>query len=284
MYEAFFGLRERPFSILPDPDFLYLSRGHSMALVLLEYGLTNQAGFSVITGAAGTGKTTLIRHFLRKVSPQVSVGMLNSSTYRTCEELLQWMLHAFQIDYRGLSKVEMVHQFLDFLQKQTNAGKRAVLIIDEAQSLNAELLEELRVLSNVNIDKKQILQIVLVGQPDLRATLSRPELANLMQRVAADYQLNALGETETAEYIRHRIYRAGKSQGELFDADASAAVHRYTGGLPRLINLLCDSALVYAFGEGKRVVDAQIVHDAARDKQTRFAPDVEAPVVVSVAR
>jgi general secretion pathway protein A len=184
---------------------------------------------------------------------------------------LQWILSAFQLEHRGLERVAMVQVFFDFLSKQKHQGKRAVLVIDEAQNLAADLLEELRVLSNVNADKTQVLHIVLLGQPSLRALLAEPKLASFAQRVAVDYQLEPLSYAETAEYIQHRMLKAGCGDVELFDTHARAAVHHHTGGIPRLINLLCDRALVYAFGEGRQRVDAHIIQEAAADKTTGFA-------------
>jgi general secretion pathway protein A len=266
MYEHFFGLREKPFSILPDPDFLYMSFKHTVALDLLEYGLTNQAGFNVITGDIGTGKTTLIRYVLRQVSAEVSIGLI-SNTHRSFGELLQWALHAFRVEFRGTDKVEMFQAFLEFLRVQHQQRKRAVLIIDEAQNMLPETLEELRMLSNVNCDKHQVLQLILVGQAQLRDTLRRPDLQQFAQRVVMDYHLEPLEPEETCEYIRHRLKIAGRDDPELFDTEACVAVHLHTLGVPRLINLLCDTALVYGYAEERRTIDAQIVHDAAWDKK-----------------
>jgi general secretion pathway protein A len=281
MYEAFYELRERPFSISPDPDFMFLGRQHAMALALLEYGLMNQAGFVVITGEAGTGKTTLMHYCLRRAPSDISVGIV-SSTYRSCDELLQWILNAFQLEHRGLARVAMVQVFLDFLAKQKHQGKRIVLVIDEAQNLSPELLEELRVLSNANTDKTPVLHIVLLGQPGLRKMLAEPGLAHFAQRIAVEYHLEPLSYAETAEYIQHRMLKAGSNDLELFDTHARAAVHHHTRGIPRVINLLCDSALVYAFGEGRQRIDAQIIHEAAADRTTAFATHGADPHLVGV--
>jgi putative secretion ATPase (PEP-CTERM system associated) len=266
MYEAFYGFREKPFSIIPDPGFLYFSPKHRMAFDLLEYGLMNQAGFNVITGEIGTGKTTLIRHLLGQMGPDVTVGLI-SNTHQSFGELLQWILFAFNLEYRGKEKVEMFHTFLDFLVKQYSQNKRAVLIVDEAQNMAAETLEELRMLSNVNADKDQVLQVILVGQAGLRDTLRRPDLEQFAQRIAVDYHLEALNQDETRTYIRHRIHVAGVDNPGLFDDAACDAVFQHSQGVPRLINLLCDTALVYGFAEQKAKIDAQIVNDVAADKQ-----------------
>ena len=266
MYEAFYGFREKPFSIIPDPGFLYFSPKHRMAFDLLEYGLMNQAGFNVITGEIGTGKTTLIRHLLGQMGPDVTVGLI-SNTHQSFGELLQWILFAFNLDYKGKEKVEMFHTFLDFLVKQYGQNKRAVLIVDEAQNMAAETLEELRMLSNVNADKDQVLQVILVGQAGLRDTLRRPDLEQFAQRIAVDYHLEALNQDETRIYIRHRIHIAGVDNPGLFDDAACDAVYQHSRGVPRLINLLCDTSLVYGFAEQKTQIDAQIVNDVAADKQ-----------------
>lgn len=266
MYETFYGFREKPFSIIPDPGFLYFSPKHRMAFDLLEYGLMNQAGFNVITGEIGTGKTTLIRHLLSQMGPDVTVGLI-SNTHQSFGELLQWILFAFNLEYRGKEKVEMFHTFLDFLVQQYGQNKRAVLIVDEAQNMAAETLEELRMLSNVNADKDQVLQVILVGQAGLRDTLRRPDLEQFAQRIAVDYHLEPLNQDETRTYIRHRVNIAGVDNLELFDDAACDAVYLHSQGVPRLINLLCDTALVYGFAEQKAMIDAQIVHDVAADKQ-----------------
>lgn len=265
MYEAFYGFREKPFSIIPDPSFLYFSPKHRMAFDLLEYGMMNQAGFNVITGEIGTGKTTLIRYLLSRVGADVTVGLI-SNTHRSFGELLQWILFAFNLPCRNKDKVEMFQDFLDFLLEQYAANKRTLLIVDEAQNMAPETLEELRMLSNVNADKDQVLQVILVGQPGLRETLRQPGLEQFAQRIAVDYHLEGLSPAEGHQYIRHRLEIAGGSP-ELFEPAACEAVYDYSNGIPRVINLLCDTALVYGFAEQKPVIDAATIHDVAQDKQ-----------------
>jgi len=265
VYEAFYNLREKPFSLLPDPDFLYLSRKHRMALTMLEYGLANQAGFTVISGGIGTGKTTLIRHLLNNMEQDVTVGLI-SNTHRSFGELLQWVLLAFNLEHRGKDKVEMYQTFVDFMINEYANRRRTVLIVDEAQNMAPETLEELRMLSNVNADKDQVLQVILVGQQELRDTLRRPDLVQFAQRISVDYHLTPLEANDTAEYIRHRIEVVGGDR-DLFEPAACEAVHRHSGGVPRLINLLCDTALVYGFAEQRERIDAGLVEDVVRDKQ-----------------
>jgi general secretion pathway protein A len=265
MYEKFYGFRSKPFSLLPDPEFLYPSRKHRMALTLLEYGLMNQASFSVITGDIGTGKTTLIRQLLNQMERDLVVGLI-TNTHPSFGDLLQWVLLAFNLECPGKDKVDMYKTFTDFLIKKYAANRRTVLIVDEAQNLSSQALEELRMLSNINSEKDQVLQVILAGQPGLRENLRDPRLEQFAQRIAVDYNLEPLNAEEMREYIRHRVRIAG-GDDNLFDDDACEAVHRYSGGIPRLANLLCDTALVYGYAEQTRSINQQLIDDVARDKQ-----------------
>jgi general secretion pathway protein A len=262
MYETFYSFREKPFSLLPDPAFLFLARQHSTALAVLEYGLVNQAGFTVVTGEIGCGKTTLIRHVLNTLGQDITVGLL-SNTQRG--ELLQWVLMAFGLDYRGKEKVALYETFLEFIIDEYAKNRRTVLIIDEAQNLGVDALEELRMLSNVNADKDQVLQLILVGQPELRATLSRPTLIQFAQRVAVDYFLVPLESEQIGSYIRHRLEIAGGDPA-LFKPEACQLVYHHSEGIPRLINLLCDTALVYGYAAGKQEIDVELVREVVQDK------------------
>jgi general secretion pathway protein A len=208
MYRAFYKLSEKPFTRLPDPGFLYMSEKHRMAATLLEYGLMNQAGFTVISGDIGAGKTTLIRHLLDNMDRDHTVGLI-SNTHHSFGELLQWILLAFNLEHAGMTKVEMYQRFVDFIIDEYAHNRSTVLIVDEAQNMSAETLEELRMLSNVNADKDQALQVILVGQNELRDTLRRPDLVQFAQRISVDYHLQPLSEDETAHYIRHRLKVAG---------------------------------------------------------------------------
>ncbi len=271
MYEAFYGFRSKPFSLLPDPEFLYLSKKHQMALMLLEYGLMNQASFSVITGDIGTGKTTLIRQLLNQMDRDMVVGLI-TNTHPSFGELLQWILLAFNLECHGKEKVDMYKTFMDFLIKQYAANRRTILIIDEAQNMGHMALEELRMLSNVNSEKDQVLQVILSGQPGLRDNLRDPGLEQFAQRISVDYNLTPLNSEETREYIRHRLHVAGGNP-DMFDDETCEVVFRYSGGIPRLINLLCDTALVYGYAEQAPRIGAKLVEDVARDKQqSRILP------------
>ncbi len=265
MYESFYGFREKPFSLLPDCGFLYLSGKHRMALTLLEYGLMNQAGFTVISGDIGTGKTTLIRQLLNSIDPVIKVGLI-SNTHQAFGDLMKWIALAFDLPYRGKDKVELYRDFMDFIIQEYAQGRRTLLIIDEAQNMSAETLEELRMLSNVNADKDQVLQIMLIGQRELRDMLQHPDLVQFAQRIGVDYHLEPLNEKETSEYIRHRCKSAG-GKLQLFSDQACCEIYEFTGGVPRLINLLCDTALVYGYAEQHEKVDAALIKDVALDRQ-----------------
>lgn len=265
MYEHHFGLRERPFSLLSDPGFLYLGRQHSTAYGMLEYALMQQAGFVVITGDIGTGKTTLVRYLTGHVPPEVDVGLI-VNTHPEFGGLMQWVVDAFDIDGAGDAPVNQYRSFVNFLHDNADQGRRALLIVDEGQNLDARGLEELRTLSNINGDV-QLLQIMLVGQPSLRRMLQRPELEQFRQRVSVDYHLKPLSAEETRAYVLHRLAVAGAGERRIFEDSALVFVHAYTRGVPRLINLLCDTALVFAYAERKVTVDDALVVEVVRERQ-----------------
>ncbi len=264
MYKKYYGLVEKPFSLLPDPEYLYLSRHHQKALTLLEYGILNQAGFCVISGQAGSGKTTLIRYLLTRFDKDTTVGLL-SNTHKSFEELLAWILLSFDLPYQDKSKTERYQIFVDFLIEQYAKKHHTVLIIDEAQNMSPAALEELRMLSNINADKNQLLQMILMGQPGLLRNLQRPQLRQFAQRIAVDYKLEVMNKAETCAYIRHRLKVAGAA-ANVFDPAACMAVYYHSQGLPRLINLLCDTALVYGYAENVRIINKDIINDVVKER------------------
>lgn len=264
MYESFYGLNERPFSILPDPSFLYLGERHSLAYTMLEYGIAHGAGFTVITGGVGCGKTTLIQHLLDNLGDDVTAGLI-SNTQKEIGELLKWVLLSFDLPYDADDKVALFDRLQRFLIDQYSQGKRVILIIDEAQNLAGDTLEELRMLSNINSGKHQLLQLVLVGQPQLKELLRRPELEQFVQRVSSDFHITPLTREEVAEYIRHRLAVAGRTE-PLFEENALFAIFKASGGVPRRINVLCDTALVYGFSHEIKMITTKIVLEMLRDK------------------
>jgi general secretion pathway protein A len=264
MYEAYYQLREKPFSILPDPDLIYWGRMHTMAFTMLEFGIMNNAGFTVITGEIGSGKTTLLRYLLRRISPSVTVGLISSSPQGR-HELLQMILMALDQSFEGDYPI-LFKRLQDFLYGQYANGRRTILIIDEAQNLEPEALEHLRMLSNINADKFQILQLILVGQPQLRDVLISPKLHQFAQRISSDFHLSPLDPKEVAKYIAFRIEAVG-SRRFLFTEEACSLIATASGGIPRMINVLCDTALVYGFAGDRTVVGQDIVREVIADKQ-----------------
>ena len=260
MYEQFFGLKQKPFSVLPDPRFLYTSRTHKAALNLLEYGLAEQAGFVVLTGEVGTGKTTLLRQLLHQAADDIIVGLI-TNTHASFGDLLKWILLAFDLDCHGDDQIERHKVLIDFVIECYAEGRRCVLVIDEAQNLSVAAIEQLRMLSNINSEADHLLQIFLVGQPELRNVLMQRELRQFVQRIGIDYDLKSLTVEETTQCIAHRLAVAGASR-RLFTDQAAIAVHYFSRGIPRLINNLCDMALLYAYADDLPEVDIDTVVEA----------------------
>jgi len=265
MYEAFYGLKEKPFSIQPDPDFLFFGKRHSLAYTMLQYGIQNRANFSVVCGDIGCGKTTLIRHLLNQLGPDLTVGLVYN-THQDIADLLEWIMLAFGQPYEGMSAVARYDAFQRFLINEYGAGRRTILIVDEAQNLSAGALESLRMLSNINVDKDQLLQVILVGQPQLRDLLQKPELLQFAQRVAVDFFIPPLTPEEVAAYITHRLQVAGREE-PLFTPAAVERIAQASHGVPRSINILCDTLLVYGFASDSVAIDEALVDEVLRDKQ-----------------
>ena len=260
MYERFYDLRERPFALSPDPDYLYPSRVHREALDYLRYGLESQAGFVVITGEIGSGKTTLLQTLLRGLDSQTTVGRI-VNTMLEPRELLETIMIDFGLDPAGKSKPLLLRDLAQYLVDQRLAGRMVLVVIDEAQNLTLDALEELRMLSNLETEKSKLLQIVLVGQPNLREKLADDNLEQLRQRITVSYHLQPLDADETANYINHRLRRAALGSPVEFPRDATAAVHARSRGVPRIINVICDAALVFGYAEERRTVDLSLVRE-----------------------
>ena len=269
MYAAYFGLKQEPFSIAPDPRLLFMSEQHREALAHLLYGVQGGGGFVLLTGEIGTGKTTVCRSFLEQVPPHCNLAYIFNPKL-TVLELLETVCHEFGVQVKPpAQRAATVKDYLDplnaFLLEAHAAGRNNVLVIDEAQNLAPEVLEQLRLLTNLETSERKLLQIILIGQPELREMLARPELEQLAQRVIARYHLHALSAGESAQYVRHRLEACGLERPLPFDRGALKRVHRESRGVPRRINLLCDRALLGAYANGQGLVTRRIVDRAAEE-------------------
>src|SRR6187200_1170712 len=261
MYERFYDLRERPFALSPDPEYLYPSPVHQEALDYLRYGVESQAGFIVITGEIGSGKTTLLQSLLRSLDNQTTVGRI-VNTMLDPRELLETIMIDFGLDPAGRSKPLLLRDLSQYLVDQRIAGRLVLLVIDEAQNLSLAALEELRMLSNLETEKSKLIQIVLVGQPDLRTSLDLPSLEQLRQRVTVRYHLGPLDAAETAAYINHRLGRAAAAAPLEFSRAVTDLVHARSGGVPRMINVICDASLLVGYADNVRVFDVPLMRMA----------------------
>jgi putative secretion ATPase (PEP-CTERM system associated) len=265
MYERFYNLRERPFSLSPDPDYLYPSRVHREALSYLRYGIEGHAGFIVITGEIGSGKTTLLQAALRGLDRQTSVSRL-VNTMLDARELIEAVMLDFGVEPgQGRSKPHLLRDLARYLVEQRSAGRLALLVIDEAQNLSLPALEEVRMLSNLETEKSKLIQIVLIGQPNLRDVLGRPELEQLRQRVTVRYHLQPLDSEETCAYVNHRLRRAALGAPLEFSRDVTDLIHLHSQGLPRKINVIADAVLLFGYGEERRTIDVDLTHEVIEE-------------------
>ena len=261
MYERYFQLRERPFALSPDPEYLYPSKVHQEALSYLRYGIEGHAGFVVITGEIGSGKTTMLQSLLVRLDRNTTVARI-VNTMLDPRELLEAIMLDFGIDPTGMSKPVLLHRLGEFLVHQRKAGRLTLLVIDEAQNLSLPALEEIRMLSNLETEKSKLIQIILIGQPELREKLSLPQLEQLRQRITVSYHLQPLDAGETANYVNHRLRRAAAGPAIEFPRDVTDLIHARSRGVPRIINVIADATLLFAYGVDRRDVDPSIVQDA----------------------
>lgn len=264
LYTSFFGFTERPFTLSPDPDFLFWSKSHKRAFTVLEYGIMTRAPLTVVTGEVGAGKTTLVQHLLASMGADTTIGLI-SNAQGGRGDLLHWVLYALGLPTNpGDDYIGMFQRFQDFVIAEYSERRHVVLVIDEAQNLTIEALEELRMFTNINSGKDELLQMVLVGQPELRDMVTSPALRQFAQRVSATFHLKPLDPTETRDYIRHRLLHAG-GQGDEISVFAVKLIFDETGGVPRLINKLCDMALVYAASVERKSVGIDLIRELVED-------------------
>ena len=261
MYEKFYGFTEKPFNLTPDTKFYFQSAKHEEALNCLFLAISEKSGFVVITGEIGSGKTTICRTLINKLDPTTKISLI-LNTHLGKKELLTTILDDLEIEYESTSKTHLLSAFNKYLLKQVSNDVNVVLIIDEAQNLVPGVMEEVRMLSNLETEKEKLIQIILVGQPDLRKKLALPKLEQFRQRVVFHYHLEALNYEETEQYIKHRLVKAGNSGGDIFTKDAISEIYKYSRGIPRLVNVACHNALISGFVCEARKITVNIAIEA----------------------
>ncbi len=277
MYEAYFGLSAKPFDLVPNPEFIYRSKSHKKALTYLDYGIQERVGFVLLTGNIGCGKTTIIRELLNRHYDHIVLSKV-FNTLVDSQQLLTLVNDDFGIPVQGKDRITLLRDLNEFLITQYAAGNRPVLIIDEAQNLSAELLEEVRMLSNLETAQTKLLQIILVGQPELRSKMAAPDMVQLRQRISINCHLDPLNRMETEEYILHRLEVAGNRNAVVFAPEAINIIYSYSRGVPRLINIICDFLLLSAYAEETTNISEEMTRDIVGDLdfENHFWADVTA--------
>lgn len=290
MYKNFYGFKEKPFNLVPNPAYLYLGGRHATALTYLEYGLTEKVGVVMLTGEIGIGKTTLVRYLLNQIESDMDVAVV-FNTNVLADDLIRLILIEFEIAHDdNISKSRALDILYEFLIERYAAGRKVLLIIDEAQNLTEEALEEIRMLSNLQTDEEMLMQILIVGQPELRKKIIDPRLEQFAQRIAVSYHLSAMNRDETGQYIAHRLEKAGGAT-DLFTPGAIDRIFEIASGIPRNINLLCDACLVYSYAEKQHKIEKKTVEHVIKDKdgigiitrKTAAPPDMPPSGVGAVA-
>ena len=274
MYEEFFGLGELPFSLTPDPRFLWMSDTHLEGLAALEYGITRRKGFLLLTGEVGTGKTTLVRAVLEKIKGETQTALILHTVGLTAIDLLKLITAEFGIEGSFESKADYLIALNRMLLQRLRTGGNTVLIIDEAQNLDEGALEEVRLLSNLETNTEKLMQIVLTGQPELLDKLARPSLRQLRQRIAIEHHMALLAEDEVKPYLRHRIEVAGGAMDEIFAPGVEETFYWFSKGCPRLINLLADRVLLAAYAKELKPISSELIEEKARSMSGARAPGI----------
>lgn len=270
MYLTYYGFTEKPFQLKPDPSFFFPSRGHKRAAAYLEYGLSQEDGFIIITGEVGAGKTTLMRYLFQKLKRERVVAAQLVSTRLDPDDALRMVAAAFGLPYDGSSKAALLLDLERFMRKCEQEGTRALLVVDEAQNLQPQTLEELRMLSNFQSDNRPLLQTFLLGQPEFRRTLLGSQMQQLRQRVIATYHLGPLDQAETRAYIEHRLQKAGWNGNPVFQDEIFEIIHNFSTGIPRRINMFCDRLLIMGCLEELQTLSKAEANEVMLDIQKEF--------------
>lgn len=266
MYNSYYGFSEKPFNLLPDPNFFYLSHSQQNSYTHLKYSILENKGFVVITGNIGCGKTTLINYLLSKIQPDLKVGLINNPRL-TPVQFIKMICREFELGVSNNNKAESLGLISDFLLDQFKEGNRVVLIVDEAQNMFPKTMEEIRMLSNLELEKHHLIQIILVGQPELKMKLQREDLKQFTQRISVYCHLNRLNDHEVTPYIKYRLEVGGAKNLEIFNKQAVEAITQYSNGIPRIINLMCDTALLLGFYDEAQVIDRNIIEEVMKIKK-----------------
>jgi general secretion pathway protein A len=267
MYEKHFSFTCKPFELIPNPDFLFPSTTHKKAMTYIDYGIKEKIGFILLTGGIGSGKTTVLRNLIKNLNGSVRLSRINN-TKVSSEQLVSMINEDFGLDTHGKNKTRLLGELNDFLVEQYSKKLQPILLIDEAQNLSSDLLEEIRLLSNLETDRIKLLQIILVGQPELKKTLMLPELKQLRQRINIRYHIVPLTFDETTSYIKHRLTIAGNPDAIKLQDDMRELIYRFSQGIPRLINILCDFSLLSAYAEGHKEVTTDTVREVVKDLES----------------
>lgn len=270
MYLSYYGLKVKPFQLKPDPNFFFSSKGHKRAMAYLEYGLSQEDGFIIVTGEIGAGKTTLMRHLFQKLEREKFIAVQLVNTHLDSEDILRMVAAAFGLTHLNSTKAALLLELEQFFRQSDREGKRVLLLVDEAQNLSPGALEELRMLSNFQTDDKLLLQTFLLGQPEFRKLLLGNSMQQLRQRVIATYHLGPLDADETKSYIEHRLITAGWSGDPFLRDDAFNVIYNFTKGIPRRINTLCDRLLIMGCLEELHTLSSVEVNEVIRDIQQEF--------------
>ena len=265
MYESYYGMKEKTFNLSPDHEYFYMSKGHEDAYTHLEYAINENKGFAVITGEIGSGKTTLINYFLYKTKLDFQIGLINNTNI-PASQFLKAVCNELEIDSDFEDKISLMDSFQNYLLKQYSKKNRVVLIIDEAQNLSPKIMEEIRMMSNLESEKNHLIQIVLFGQPELKYKLQRMDLKQFAQRVSVHFHLKGLKKDEVQHYIRYRLKVGGTKNVNLFNDDAVDLIYLHSKGIPRIINIICDTALVYGYADSMKIITKNVIEEVIKER------------------